>query len=117
MYPSPQKKTVTLIAKLCNILQNDLGIQPILENTHGRGVCRDDGSFGPILVTKFLHHQEHLKIIKKRDLGNNVCVSDDLIWKHCQKKTPMKSIMKDTFEHRKRPRFNHGNLYIDGECC
>ena len=45
---------------------------------------------------------------------NDVRISDDLIWEDRKKEKKLKEIMKQAFEEGKKPRFHHGNLYIDG---
>lgn len=49
-YNVPKSTGEDCIGKLCNIIENDLGIQPVLENTHRLGMHRDDDSFHPILA-------------------------------------------------------------------
>ena len=44
----------------------------------------------------------------------DVRISDDLIWEDRQKKKKLKEIRKQAYDEGKKPRFHHGNLYIDG---
>ena len=67
------------------------------------------------VIAKFLYRPERLQVIQnKRSLKNGVRISDDLIWEDRQKKKKLKEIMKQAYEEGKKPRFHHGNLYIDG---
>ena len=64
------------IVKLRDILENDLQLQPSIENAHRIGPFKDDGT--PRL---FLYRPERFRIIKKkRDLRDGMRVSDDLMW-------------------------------------
>ena len=113
-YNIPESTGEDCIAKLSDILGNDLQLQPNIENAHRIGPFKDDGTPRPILA-KFLYRPERFKVIKKkRELLDGVCVSDDLIWEDRQKKKQLRLVMKDAFEAGKRPRFHHGKLYIDG---
>ena len=113
-YNIPESTGEDCIAKLSDILGNDLQLQPNIENAHRIGPFKDDGTPRPILA-KFLYRPERFKVIKKkRELRDGVRVSDDLIWEDRQKKKQLKLVMKDAFEAGKRPRFHHGKLYIDG---
>lgn len=113
-YNIPESTGEDCIAKLRGILENDLQLQPSIENAHRIGPFKDDGTPRPILA-KFLYRPERFRVIKKkRDLSDGVRVSDDLIWEDRQKKKQLRSVMKEAFETGKRPRFHHGKLYIDG---
>ena len=102
------------IAKLRDIIENDLQLQSNIENAYRIGPFKNDGTPRPILA-KVLYCPEWFKVIeKKRDLRDGVPVLDDLIWEDRQKKKQMRSVMKKAFEAGKRPRFHHGKLYIDG---
>ena len=97
------------IAKLRDILESELQLQPSVENAHRIGPR-------PILA-KFLYRLrlEHFRVIKeKRDLRDGLRVSHDLIWEDRRKKKQLRSVMKEAFETGKRPRFHHGKLYTDG---
>lgn len=114
-YNIPESTGEDCIAKLRDIIENDLQLQSNIENAHRIGPFKDDGTPRPILA-KFLYRPERFRVIKKkRDLRNGVRVSDDLIWEDRQKKKQLRSVMKEAFEAGKRPRFHHGKLYIDGE--
>lgn len=114
-YNIPESTGEDCIAKLHDIIENDLQFQPSIENAHRIGPFKDDGTPRPILA-KFLYCPERFRVIKKkRDLRNGVCVLDDLIWEDRQKKKQLRSVMKEAFKAGKRPRFYHGKLYIDGE--
>jgi DNA repair exonuclease SbcCD ATPase subunit len=114
-YNIPESTGEDCIAKLRDIIGNDLQLQSNIENVHRIGPFKDDGTPRPILA-KFLYRPERFRVIKKkRDLRNGVRVSDDLIWEDRQKKKQLRSVMKEAFEAGKRPRFHHGKLYIDGE--
>jgi len=79
-YNIPESTGEDCIAKLCDIIGNDLQLQANIENAHRIGPFKDDGIPRPILA-KFLYHPERFRVIKKkRDLCNGVRVSDDLIW-------------------------------------
>ena len=111
----PESTGEDCIAKLRDIIGNDLQLQPNIENAHRIGPFKDDGTPRPILA-KFLYRPERFRVVKKkRDLRDGVCVSDDLIWEDRQKKKQLRFVMKEGFEAGKRPRFHHGKLYIDGE--
>ena len=113
-YNIPESTGEDCIAKLSDILGNDLQLQPNIENAQRIGPFKDDGTPRPILA-KFLYRPERFKVIKKkRELRDGVRVSDDLIWEDRQKKKQLRLVMKDAFEAGKRPRFHHGKLYIDG---
>ena len=113
-YNIPESTSEDCIAKLRDILENDLQLHPNIENAHRIGPFKDDGTPRPILA-KFLYRPERFRVIrKKRELRNGVRVSDDLIWEDRQKKKKLRLVMKDAFEAGKRPRFHHGKLYIDG---
>ena len=98
------------------ILSNDLGIKSVIENAHMIGGPRTGASNDPgPVIAKFLYRPERLQVIQnKRSLKNRVRISDDLIWEDRQKKKKLKEIMKQAYEEGKKPRFHHGNLYIDG---
>jgi len=113
-YNIPESTGEDCIAKLRDVIGNDLQLQANIESAHRIGPFKDDGIPRPILA-KFLYHPERFRVIKKRDLRNGVRVSDDLIWEDRQKKKQLRSVMKEAFEAGKRPRFHHGKLYIDGE--
>ena len=67
------------------------------------------------VIAKFLYRPERLQVIqRKRSLKNDVRISDDLIREDRQKKKELKEIMKQAYDEGKKPRFHHGNLYIDG---
>ncbi|CAH3160985.1 unnamed protein product, partial [Porites evermanni] len=88
------------IAKLRDIIENDLQLQSNIENAHRIGPFKDDGTPRPILA-KFLYRPERFRVIKKkRDLRDGVRVSDDLIWEDRQKKKQLRSkkciLMGDT---------------------
>ena len=114
-YNIPESTGEDCIAKLRDIIENDLQLQSNIENAHRIRPFKDDGTPRPILA-KFLYRPELFRVIKKkRDLRDGVRVSDDLIWEDRQKKKQLRSVMKEAFEAGKRPRFHHGKLYIDGE--
>ena len=84
------------IAKLRDILESELKLQPSVENAHRIGPR-------PILA-KFLYQLEHLRVIKKkRDLRDGLRVSQDLMWEDRKKKKQLRSVMKEAFETLKRP--------------
>ena len=84
-YNIPESTVEDCIAKLSDILGNDLQLQPNIENAHRIGPFKDDGTPRPILA-KFLFRPERFKVIKKkRELRDGVRVSDDLIWEDRQK--------------------------------
>ena len=113
-YNIPESRGEDCIAKIRDILVNDLQLQPNIENAHRISPFKYDGTPRPILA-KFLYRPEWFRVIKKkRDLRDGVRVSDDLIWEDRQKKKQLRLVMKDAFEAGKRPRFHHGKLYIDG---
>ena len=113
-YNIPDSTGKDCIAKLRDIIENDLQLQSNIENAHRIGPFKNDGTPRPILA-KVLYCPEWFKVIKeKRDLRDGVPVLDDLIWEDRQKKKQMRSVMKKAFEAGKRPRFHHGKLYIDG---
>ena len=71
-------RMLTYLAR--DILENDLQLQPSIENARRIGPFKDDGTPRPILA-KFLYRPERFRVIqKKRDLRDSVRVSDDLIW-------------------------------------
>lgn len=91
----PKSTGEDCIAKLGDILGNDLQLQPNIENAHRIGPFKDDGTPRPILA-KFLYCPERFKVIKKkREVRDGVSVSDDLIWEDWQKKKQLRSVMKD----------------------
>ena len=113
-YNIPDSTGKDCIAKLRDIIENDLQLQSNIKNAHRIGPFKNDGTPRPILA-KVLYCPEWFKVIKeKRDLRDGVPVLDDLIWEDRQKKKQMRSVMKKAFEAGKRPRFHHGKLYIDG---
>ena len=113
-YNIPESTSEDCIAKLRDILENDLQFHPNIENANRIGRFKDNGTARPILA-KFLYPPEWFRVIKKkRELRNGVRVSDDLIWEDRQKKKKLRLVMKDAFEAAKRRRFHHGKLYIDG---
>ena len=114
-YNIPEDSNENCIEKLKTILSNDLGIKPVIENAHRIGGPRTGASNDPRpVIAKFLYRPERLQVIQnKRSLKNGVRISDDLIWEDRQKKK-LKEIMKQAYEEGKKPRFHHGNLYIDG---
>ena len=76
----PDSTSEDCIAKLRDILENDLQFHPNIENAHIIGPFKDDGTPSPILA-KFLFRPERFRVIKKkRELRNGVRVSEDLIW-------------------------------------
>ncbi|CAH3156157.1 unnamed protein product, partial [Pocillopora meandrina] len=90
------------IAKLRDIIENDLQLQSNIENAYRIGPFKNDGTPRPILA-KVLYCPEWFKVIeKKRDLRDGVPVLDDLIWEDRQKKKQMRSVMKKAFEAGKR---------------
>ena len=113
-YNIPESTSEDCIAKLRDILENDLQLHPNIENPHRIGSFKDDGTPKPILA-KFLYRPERFTVIKKKsELRKGMRVSDDLIWEDRQKKKKLRSVMKDAFEAGRRPGFHHGKLYIDG---
>ena len=97
-YNLPESTGEDCIAKLCDIIGNDFQLQPNIENFHRIRPFKDDGTPRPILA-KFLYRLEQLRVAKKkRDLPDGVRVSDDLIWKDCQKKKQLRSVMKEAFQ-------------------
>jgi len=114
-YKVPESAGEDCILKLTDVISSDLNFQPTIENAHRSGVRREDGSPRPILA-KFLYRPERLAIIKKkRDLKNNVRISEDLIWEDRERKKQLRTVMKEAYEAGNRPRFHHGKLYINGE--
>ena len=103
-YNIPESTGEDCIAKLRGILENDLQLQPNIENAHRIGPFKDDGTPGAILA-KFLYRPERFRVIKKkRELRDGVRVSDDLIWEDRQKKKELRLVMEeDAFEAGKRP--------------
>ena len=109
-YNIPESRGEDCIAKLRDILVNDLQLQPNMENAH-----RIEPFTPRPILAKFLYRPERFRVTKKkRDLLDGVRVSDNLIWEDRQKKKQLRLVMKDAFEAGKRPRFHHGKLYIDG---
>ena len=51
---------------------------------------------------------------EKRDLQNNVWITEDLIWEDREKKKKLTDVMKEAYESGKKPRFHRRQLYIDG---
>ena len=95
------------IAKLRDILESELQLQPSVEDAHRISPRQ--------ILAKFLYRLEHFRVIKKRrDLSDGLRVSHDLIWEDRQKKKQLRSVMSEAFETGKRPRFHHGKLYTDG---
>ena len=54
------------IAKLCDILDSDLQVQPTIENAHRIGAPKSDGSPRPILA-KFLYRPEQFRITDQEE--------------------------------------------------
>ena len=97
-YNIPESTGEDCIAKLRDIIGNDLQFQPNIENAHRIGPFKDDGTPRPILA-KFLYRPERFRVVKKkRDLRDGVRVSDDLIWEDRQKKKQLRFVMKEAFE-------------------
>ena len=61
------------IAKLRDILENDLQLQPSIENTHRIGPFKDDGTPRPILA-KFLYRPEHFSTCLVLSRRKRICV-------------------------------------------
>ena len=51
---------------------------------------------------------------KKRNLQNNVWITEDLIWEDREKKKKLKDVIKEAYKSGKKPRFHRGQLYRDG---
>ena len=67
------------IAKLRDILESELQLQPSVEDAHRISPRQ--------ILAKFLYRLEHFRVIKKRrDLSDGLRVSHDLIWEDRQKK-------------------------------
>ena len=95
-YNIPESTGEDCIAKLRDIIENDLQLQSNIENAHRIGPFKDDGTPRPILA-KFLYRPERFRVIKKkRDLRDGVRVSDDLIWEDRQKKKQLRSVTKQS---------------------
>ena len=85
-YNIPESTGEDCIAKLRDIIENDLQLQSNIEKAHRIGPFKDDGTPRPILA-KFLYRPERFRVIKKKkDLRDDVRVSEDLIWEDRQKK-------------------------------
>ena len=112
----PEDSSEDCIKKLQSILSDDLGIETLIENAHRIGGPRaDDGADPRPIIAKVIYRPERFCVIqRKRDLNNGVRVSEDLIWEDRQKKKKFKDVMKQAYDEGKKPRFCHGNLYIDG---
>ena len=81
-YNIPESTGEDCIAKLRDIIENDLQLQSNIKNAHRIGPFKDDGTPRPVLA-KFLYRPERFRVIKKkRDLRDGVRVSDDLIWEY-----------------------------------
>ena len=94
------------INKLQTIFSNDFNIKPEIKNARRIGAFRDDGSPRP-LIAKFIYRPERFQIFRKRrDLQNMVWLSVDLIYEDPQKKNLYKNVMKEAFNHGKKPRFH-----------
>ena len=95
-YNIPESTGEDCIAKLRDIIENDLQLQSNIENAHRIAPFKDDGTPRPILA-KFLYRPELFRVIKKkRDLRDGVRVSDDLIWEDRQKKKQSRSVTKQS---------------------
>ena len=87
-------------------------IKPVIENANSIEGPRACASNDPRpVIAKFLYRPERLQVIQKK---NDVRISDDLTWEDRQKKKKLKEIRKQAYDEGKKPRFHHGNLYIDG---
>ena len=64
-YNIPESTSEDCIAKLRDILENDLQLHPNIENAHRIGPFKDDGTPRPILA-KFLYRPERFRVIKKK---------------------------------------------------
>ena len=79
------------------MINNDLNFRPTIENAHRRGARREDGSPRPILA-KFLYRPQLVAVIKmKKDLKNDVRISEDLIWEDREKKKQLRTVMKEAY--------------------
>ena len=88
-------------------------MEPKIENAHRVGPSIADKPRA--IICKFIYRPERVKVLqKKRDLQNNVWITEDLIWEDRAKKKKLKNFMKEAYEIGKKPRFHRGKLYIDG---
>ena len=88
-------------------------MEPTIENAHRVGLSITDKRRA--IVCKFIYRPERLKVLqKKRDLQNNVWITEDLIWEDREKKKKLTDVMKEAYESGKKPRFHRRQLYIDG---
>ena len=63
----PESTGENCIAKLHDIIENDLQLQSNIENAHRIGPFKDDGTPRPILA-KFLYRPERLELSKRRGI-------------------------------------------------
>ena len=98
--------------KIGDILTEQLKMKPI-ENAHRVGPSIADKPRA--IICKFIYRPERFEVLqKKRDLQNNVWITEDLIWKDREKKKKLRDVMKEAYGSGKKPRFHRGQLYIDG---
>lgn len=111
----PEEQGEDCIKRLQDIIYYDLnGLSPEIENAHRTG--KSIPGKPRTIIAKFLYRPERKEILRqKRNLSNGVWVTEDLIWEDLQKKKQLKEVMKTAFQQGKKPRFHHGNLYLNGQ--
>ena len=71
-------------------------MEPTIENAHRVGLSITDKRRA--IVCMFIYHERFKVLQKKRDLQNNVWITEDLIWEDREKKKKLKD------ESGKKPR-------------
>lgn len=109
----PEEPEEDCVDKLQNILYDILGYQANIENAHRTGRRRPGKPRH--IIAKFLYRTERRKVFTNRkNLGDNVWIIEDMIKEDVDKKKLYQDLMKKAYLEGKKPRFHHGNLYIDG---
>ena len=81
-------------------------MEPTIENAHRVGL-RGITDKRRAIVCKFIYRPERLKVLqKKRDLQNNVWITEDLIWEDREKKKKLKD------ESGKKPRIKKWAIVV-----
>ena len=96
-YNIPETAGEDCVGKVTEMINNDLNFRPTIENAHRSGARREDGSPRPILA-KFLYRPQRVAVNKmKKDLKNDVRISEDLIWEDREKKKQLRTVMKEAY--------------------
>ena len=78
--------------KIGDILTEQLKMEPTIENAHRVGLSITHKRRA--IVCKFIYRPERFKVLqKKRDLQNNVWITEDLIWEDREKKKKLNQEM------------------------